>query len=196
MIDLKLSLKKSGFFRTQREQIPVDFQGAPLPWYCYSSIYFLEPRLKKDFKVFEYGAGNSSLWYGERVEKVVSVESNKKFALVTAEQAGPNITIIFECETERYINAILQSKNKFDIIVVDGPHKTASRFECVKIALSCLKDSGVIVLDNSNGILQKPIFPYLKELNFKYLDFYGLGPQSLIFWGTTIFYRDGNCLGI
>jgi hypothetical protein len=40
-------------------------------------MLFLQERLKKDMRVFEYGSGFSTLWLASRVRSVVSIETEE-----------------------------------------------------------------------------------------------------------------------
>lgn len=48
-----------------------------LPWMAFPAIRFLQSILQKDARVFEYGAGGSSLFFARQVEELVSVEHDK-----------------------------------------------------------------------------------------------------------------------
>jgi FkbM family methyltransferase len=48
-----------------------------LPWMPFPAIRFLQDIIGKDSRVFEYGAGGSSMFFGKRVEELVSVEHDK-----------------------------------------------------------------------------------------------------------------------
>jgi hypothetical protein len=61
-------------------QSQVDVLDNPIPWMPFAAIRFIENLLTKDAKVFEYGAGGSSLFFASRVQKVVAVEHNAEWA--------------------------------------------------------------------------------------------------------------------
>jgi hypothetical protein len=60
-------LKDDGWFRSCREQASVDANGNPIPWITYPAIEFLVKRINNQLSVFEYGCGNSTLWWASRV---------------------------------------------------------------------------------------------------------------------------------
>ncbi|MDF1550900.1 MAG: hypothetical protein P1P88_23960, partial [Bacteroidales bacterium] len=70
------------------------------------------------------------------------------------------------------------------------------RNNCVYNSVSSLTDDGVIIFDNSqrSQYLESQLF--LKENNFKRIDFKGLCPSVAHANTTTIFYRTNNCLDI
>lgn len=70
----RLFLDPSGWMRSKQEQAPLRADGAPLPWFTYGGIEFLQRVARGSDRVFEYGAGYSTLWWQEHVAEVCSVE--------------------------------------------------------------------------------------------------------------------------
>ncbi len=66
-------LHPSGYFN----DAPSDLAGNPLPWFSYPTISFLEDIIQKQWKVFEYGCGYSTLFWSGKCEKTVSVEHDE-----------------------------------------------------------------------------------------------------------------------
>ena len=60
-----------GWIRSATARRPVDVDGQPIPWMTYGLIRFLDKRLPASIDVFEYGAGNSTLWWSQRARSVV-----------------------------------------------------------------------------------------------------------------------------
>lgn len=56
-----------------------DGAGKPIPWYTYPAVDFLEKLVRPEWSVFEYGAGNSTLWWRERCKRVTSVEHDREW---------------------------------------------------------------------------------------------------------------------
>ena len=92
--------------------------------------------------------------------------------------------------TSKLINPA--NRRKFDIIVVDGRRRN----ECAIQSLSSLSGVGVFVWDNSERVRYAEGQQALIAHGFRRIDFAGRGPQLTRRWQTSIFYRDGNCLGI
>lgn len=174
-------LNTSGWLRSRRDGLPVDAEGNPIPWYTYPAIRFLEPRVRPEFSVFEYGAGNSTLWWAKRVAEVMSFEHSREWFDRISGSAPANASI--QCP-EDYISAPV---GQFDVIVIDG----IERPECARAALPALKPDGVFIWDNSE---EEPDFACLP--GFRRLDFWGFGPMLANEWCTSVLYRDDNCLGI
>ena len=66
-----------GWFNSFKSSKPVDKEGSPIPWFSYPAVEFLSKRLNNRMTVFEFGSGNSTLFFSDRVNQVVSVEHNK-----------------------------------------------------------------------------------------------------------------------
>ena len=126
----------------------VDAKGNPIPWLTYPAIEFLKKRIKKDFSVFEYGCGNSTLWWASRVKEVQSIEHDKEWYARIISKIPENVSIShIELEYGRnYSNKIKEFKNRFDIVVIDG----RDRVNCAMNCLDALKSDGVIIWDNSD----------------------------------------------
>lgn len=86
-------LIKTGWFESVRTKHAVNLEG-PVPWLTYPALRELESIVKPHFNVLEYGAGNSSLWWSQRVAQVVSVEHDPHWADYVRTRARPNNTII------------------------------------------------------------------------------------------------------
>ena len=57
-----------------------------LPWITFRAIQWLTRYLRPEMKVFEYGAGGSTLFLARRVRELVSVEHDETFHSVVAER--------------------------------------------------------------------------------------------------------------
>jgi len=73
----------------------VDNTG-PVPWITYPAMAFLKGIITSDLKVFEYGCGNSSLWWSNRVSSVISVEHSVAWAEVVSKRAPPQLRIVLK----------------------------------------------------------------------------------------------------
>ena len=67
-------LKQEGWLNSATKNMPIDTDGNEIPWFTYSAIRFIESRLKKDHTIFEFGSGNSTIWFSNRCAHVISVE--------------------------------------------------------------------------------------------------------------------------
>jgi hypothetical protein len=187
-------LRGVGWFESFRRRLPVDGGGEPLPWYTYPAIAFLQPRIGSAMAVFEYGSGQSTLWWSRRVERVVSCEHNRQWFERMRGQLPANVSYrLIELDPPGpYAQAIAEYAGQFDIIVIDGRQRIA----CCRNCLGSLKSGGVILWDNSERAEYAAGYDFLAAHDFRRLNFVGMGPSSAVGWETSIFYRQQNCLGI
>ncbi|MEM6641972.1 MAG: FkbM family methyltransferase [Bacteroidota bacterium] len=188
-------LKPKGWALSRALHRPVSREGEPLPWFTYASIFFLEPRISKDHKVFEFGSGHSTMYLSSKVADIVSVESEENFykEMKPKLDSIENVEYLYKSADQGLFSASINGfERSFDIIVVDG----ADRVNCAKNAVLKLKDNGVIIWDNSDRSEYNEGYELLERNGFRRIDFNGHGPIGYLEWCTSIFYRSENCLGI
>lgn len=188
-------LKASGWFKSVLGKSPIDSDGTPLPWYSYPCIHFLEKHIRTGslgITVFEYGSGNSTLWWANRTKQVVSVEDDKNWYDRVKKIMPENVTYTFAEGESEYVSSITRYPTKFDVVIVDGSH----REECIKVAKDALTELGVIIVDNSDWESLRSAIGKLTSTGFNELEFNGLGPCNGHPWSTTILYRSENFLKI
>ena len=181
----------SGWARSFREKAPVTKEGEPLPWYTYPAIRFLEGRVRKPMRVFEFGAGNSTRWWAERVAEVVSREHDRSWIdRIRRNLDRPNVRLEWQpVDSDAYVAA---PEGEYQIVVVDGRR----RVECARNSVQALSGDGVLIWDNSNRERYQEGFDFLAASGFRRLDFWGVVPGGVKEISTTIFYGEHNCLGI
>ena len=185
------ALVEEGWFRSFGEWRAIDRLGQPVPWYTYGCRHFLEPRLGDSMRVFEYGTGLSSLWFAKRVAEVVAVEHDEQWANLIRSEAPANCKVELAPDEEVYLKTI-QSHAPFDIVVIDGLHRSRSAM----VSIHNLATAGVLIWDNSDWPEFTVCFPALEKQGFKQIGFRGMGPINRQAWETSILYRRDNCLGI
>jgi hypothetical protein len=183
-----------GWFRSLKEKKPVDKDGRPIPWFSYPAIEFIESKLSDNLKVFEFGSGNSTIFFSNRVSSVFAVEHDYNWYNELRKFESEKLKIFFTQSDsfENYIKPLIVSNSVYDIIVVDG----LFRNECVKFSLKNLTEKGIIILDDSERIEYDDALNFLKENQFRRLDFWGIAPIVFHTKCTSIFYKDKNCLNI
>ena len=190
------ALKEDGWFVSYRRMASIDIQGDPIPWFTYPAIAFIECRLKSNMNVFEYGSGASTLWWAKRVATVVSCEHDLLWYRKISAQLPGNATVKHvELDGKgRYASTIQNYGKEFDLIVIDGPERVA----CAVNSLSALKDSGVIIWDDSQRDSDECAegFRFLEAHAFKRIEFVGHKPIIPNKSETAIFYRPDNIFGI
>lgn len=72
-------LRKSGWLESAEAKLSIR-GGAPIPWFTYGAIAFLERELTADLAMFEYGGGQSSRYWAGRLKRLVSVDHDPAFA--------------------------------------------------------------------------------------------------------------------
>lgn len=185
----------SGWLDSLGDSKPKDASGRPLPWYTYACVYFLESRLPPDLEVFEFGAGNSTLWWLERCRQLTSVEHNRQwFDYLNARFAGKGNTLLLRADVDdpSYTNAVAGFARPFDVIVIDG----RNRVQCALNSVERLTGRGVLIWDDCDRSRYRDGVQQLLARGFRKIDFFGLAPVSPRARSTAVFYRAGNCLGI
>lgn len=172
-----------GQWRSVKERMAVDASGEPIPWYTYPAIEYLSSFNFKSCDVFEFGSGNSSLYWAGRAQSVCSVEDNQEWFEVVSKTKRNNQVILHRDDEASYVNSILEQGKLFEIIVVDGNW----RYECVVEAIKSLKDGGMIVLDNSDRKIEKECAKIIRAQGFIQIDFSGFGPINNYSWTTSVF---------
>ncbi len=185
-------LQVRGWFRSFREGKAVDASGAALPWMTYAAIEFLEERAGRGLRVFEFGAGGSTLWWAARVHAVVSCELDRGWYQSLSQIAPANVQLVHAEPGVAYAEQVSRWPEKFDLIVIDAEERVA----CARRAVAALRPGGVIVWDNSEREADAEGYAHLLSLGFKELRFSGMGPINPYGWRTSIFYRAENCLGL
>ena len=191
---LKSQLLEDGWFKSFNTKRSIDRAGKPIPWNTYPYIKFIEPRLKKNFEVFEFGSGNSTLWYSGRVQNIISVENDKTWFEMISKKTPSNSEVVY-CSLEpagEYSKEVTRRDKKYHIIIIDG----RDRVNCIRHSIPFLTEDGVIVFDNSNLSIYNEGIKLLKEKGFKRIDFIGMSPVTAHSNYTSIFYKPGNCLDI
>jgi predicted O-methyltransferase YrrM len=142
--------------------------------------FFLD-NLKKEYSVFEWGSGESTLEIAGLVKRIVSVEHNETWYNTVKSTITDNIELHHVPQTvlhvdltdgtyeqyESYVNFIKNyKKGDFDVILIDG----RARLYCAMAAISvCTEDTLVFIHD----FLIPPIAgreTYLSALNYYKID--------------------------
>lgn len=178
---LKLLELDYGHIFTSRKCASIDKNGAPIPWYTYPAIEFLVQLDFTNNTVFEYGSGYSTLFWGGRSKKVISIEDNEEWYNKISENKSENINVELILDKDSYIKAIRNYDEKFSIIVIDGSY----RYECAKEAVGKLEPGGMIILDNSDWFVRTA--GLVRQANLIQIDMSGFGPINAYTWTTSFF---------
>ena len=180
MLDPKLSiLNRLGHFESNKKFSAVDYNGEPIPWITYPAFEFLSQLDWSALDIFEWGSGNSTLFYANRAAGVVSIDDKSKWTELVSGIA--NVQSVC-CGPDSYAEQIL-NYGVFDVIVIDG----IRRLSCSKLAYRHLKPGGMIVLDNSDWYVDA--LELLSDIRgLIRVDFSGFGPINNYAWTTSIFF--------
>ena len=179
-------LQKTGWIDSFKLRQPIDANREPLPWYTYPAIEYIKQLDFSDREVFEYGSGNSTIFWSKLAKRVVSIENNQKWYETIAKGVVENVEVRLIENDALYIQEILNHKS-FDVIVIDGSH----RLECARVAINKLKSGGIIILDNSDWHVKTA--KILRSNDLIQVDMTGLGPINPYTWTTSFFlHRDFN----
>jgi Methyltransferase domain len=187
-------LSEVGWFNALKTKSSVDQNSKPIPWVTYPFLDFINERLNRNLEVFEFGSGNSTLFFSRQVGQITSAEHNTKWYDYLIRKIPENVKLILtnSDNEEDYIGSLSNGNKKFDIIFIDGIH----RVTCCNISINFLNSQGVIILDDSERDEYKSGIEYIIKNGFKRIDFWGISPGYLFKKSTTIFYKDNNCLDI
>ena len=159
------------------------------PWLVYSATAHIAP-LVSGRRIFEFGSGMSTLWFAERCQEVVSVESNPEWYSSIANQTRTrdNVRVIYAESKAGYLASISQAGGKFDVILVDGLY----RRECVQLARLYLNPNGMAIVDNTDA--DPELSETVKTLfgDSKIRSFHGWAPGILHPNETTVVQRIPN----
>lgn len=200
VLRLLLSLRNTGYlvdigwFDAFKSRSSINKKSEPVPWVTYPFIDFIEKRLDKTLKVYEFGSGFSTLFYATRTHNITSVEHNLDWYKKMKSLAPSNAEIVFCAEDINglYSKSIGMKNEVYDVIIVDAN----DRINCTKQALSALSVKGVLVLDDSDRYEYEEAFDFMKKSGFKEITFWGISPGYFNRKATTVFYRTDNCLNI
>jgi hypothetical protein len=184
-----------------------------LPWITLPALELLRGKVSRATRVFEFGAGGSTLYFADHAREVVSVEHDPAWAekvraglrgdgnarvtvvppvpvpgLVSQDYTDPRryaSTAFPGASMEAYARAIdAYPDGHFDVILVDG----RARPSCFMHAVPKLARGGLIIVDNTERLY------YWDSLNefsrgLAMHDFPGPGPYAHAFTRTTAWER-------
>jgi len=172
---------------------PLDLE---IPWFSYSAVDFLRHFLLPHMSVFEYGSGGSTLFFGRRVNSVLSVEDNAAwFERVSNRLETESIRNVclklfpFDFknpegfEKSEYLRAI--EGRRFDVIIIDGSEEWIHvRPICFEKAERYVAPGGIIVVDDSWR------YPELRQKNCarRHQIFQSVGPCRPGVTSTDVFF--------
>lgn len=189
-----------------------------VPWVTFAAIKFLDQKLTKDMRVFEYGSGGSSIFFAERVKEVISIEHDKSWSQKVLEKIqthGYKNSQLRLVEPKEDLQVINKNASDIDSYISNDEIYIGKSFEdyaksideypagyfdvilidgrarpsCFKHAVTKVKEGGFLVLDNAEREYYSNIHKSLNNYHWKKYDFYGPGPYCFYFWQTCIWQK-------
>lgn len=211
-------LSQVGWRESAQNKMPT-CNGEPIPWYTYSAIEFLKTIVCKDHKLFEFGAGCSTLFWEPLVKELVTVEHDPDYVeYVESRLAGDGVVLFSDSDehdksSERFLSDHLagiaieapvtaqiadEGFSSYALKLLDYEKDYfdiivvdgVARTLCILLAINHFSDAGIIVLDNSERDDSRGAISILKSNGFRRIDFWGLGPVNPYGWCTSVFFRD------
>jgi hypothetical protein len=167
-----------------------DMVSMDMAWWSYPAMRRVDEFLsgRPNARIFEYGAGASTLWLAKRAAQVDSVEHDTRWAESVREMLadGPgNVKLHAVPPTSAtadsvvrsgrvghtdldfgdYVSAIDEVGGPFDLIVVDG----RARVDAFRRSLDHLADGGVVVFDNIKRKRYWDVISVMPGLRFELL---------------------------
>ncbi|TJZ62076.1 FkbM family methyltransferase [Sphingobacterium olei] len=190
---IKGYLFEKGWNRSYIKRQSITNEGQVIPWLTYSFLDFIEKRLSNELIFFEFGSGNSTLYFSKHVKNIYSIEHDKFWFETIKSDIPKNVTLNYvSIENGEYEATPLRQNVHYDIILIDG----RNRVSCIKNAVQRLTKSGVIIFDDSERAKYAEIFPLMESLGFKHIPFTGIAIGAIHGKTTSLFYRSNNCLGV
>jgi hypothetical protein len=203
-------------------QLSLDSKSTPLndemPWMPFSAIQFLEKVVAKDMRIYEYGSGGSTVFFGKKAKEVFSTEHDSEwkhnveeylrkynFSNCTINLVEPNSNCnvhrksiedpdSYISDDSRYVE---QSFEDYAASIDKYPHNYfdivlidgRARPSCFKHSVSKVKSNGFIILDNAERSYYSYIHKCLNNKFWKKYRFYGPGSHAYLFWETCFWQK-------
>ncbi len=189
----KIFTEGYGFKGSMNLNLPIDVNGEAIPLYSYPAIEYIKSLDFSEKEIFEFGAGNSTIFWSKIAKNVTSIENNQDWLKNIQEklkcQNRSNYILEFKKE-EEYRNFILKNNKKYDVIIIDC---NENRLKCAKNTIKSIKEDGLIILDNSDWFPNSAKL-IKDELDFIQIDFYGFRPSKHNTSVTSLFFSRNSQL--
>jgi predicted O-methyltransferase YrrM len=151
--------KSKNMFKTPNEIQYVDEScGLILPWYTKPCLDYLLTLNYKNWEIFEWGGGCSTVWYASKCIHVDTLENDSAWANEIIQYLNNNKIINYSMHTIDvppsantdhpnkldYLQYISSLNKNWDCIIIDGSYRN----EALAISMSYIKPGGLIIFDN------------------------------------------------
>ncbi len=171
-----------GQYVSMRRRESIDAARNPIPWYTYPALAYLDQIDFSRSVVFEYGSGNSTLYWARRCKRIVSVEHDPAWHATVHGQCPANVEHRLIPDATAYAAAIREYEHEFDVVIIDG----IARYECARMAVDKLAGSGILILDNADR--ESDTAAFLRSTDLLEVDMTGFGPINNYPWTTSLFF--------
>jgi hypothetical protein len=169
------------------------------PWYTPKANQFLEKKIKNINRIFEFGSGNSSIWFAERTKEYIAVENDSSwYTQVTKKLKEKNLintNLLFVPPDKNKTDFDWEKDWPYFKILKHSPDKPEFRhymytidqypdnhFDCIVIdgherigcllhALPKLSENGMIIFDDSSREKFQKVFSLLSDWHSKIFTF-------------------------
>jgi hypothetical protein len=180
-------LRQQGWQRSTNQRRSLAQAGSAIPWYTYPAIEWLQLWLRPTDRVFEYGCGQSTLWYAGRVASVRAVDHDADWLSRVQAEAPDNVSLVHALEEAHYASrGTASGAGYYDVVAIDGRFRVA----CAAPAIAAVKHTGIVILDNSDRPAYAAIHARLASAGFARIDFSGMPAGAGFFTTTSVYFRD------
>lgn len=172
-----------GYKLSVRRHEPLDAAGREIPWITYPALEYLKQLDFSAKSVFEFGAGNSTIYWSRQAARVTSVESSRQWFERVRPRLGANCELHLVEDLQRYPRFITEQDGEFDVVVIDGMERRA----CAREAVKKLRRGGMILLDNSDW--HSGAAAVLRGSGLIEVDMTGFGPIAGFTTTTSFFFH-------
>lgn len=158
--------------------------GNAIPWITYPALEFLSQFDFSCSHIYEFGSGNSTLFWADRFKSVTSVETEKDWYERVSSLKPPNVKLSYFDKADDFSTSILKEEGCFDVIFIDS---IRYRYEVTRHSIEKLNVGGIIIFDNADWYPNSS--KVLRDEGFFEIDFHGFGPINGYAWTTSIFFK-------
>ena len=155
--------------------------GQPVPWITYPAAAYLDRLDLRGARMFEFGAGASTLYWQSRVKEIVSVENDPAWVALLGPQLDSGVVTLRLATDEESYTASVNDGGPWDVVVIDG----FARHRAAQHAVKCLAPGAIVVVDNTDWFVDAA--RVLREAGLQQIDFAGPGPTKAYQWTTSVF---------
>lgn len=189
---LNFSLR-TGHFRSAIAQKCMDAKGRPLPYYTYPAIRYLSEIDFSECDILEFGGGQSTFWWDERSKSVLTLEEDEAWSNYVAIGVTQKTKVVYT--TSPYHSRSTVRDRRFDVAIVDAGSgdQVNGREINMKTAIEVVRETGLIVVDNSNAGYSGDVGGIGSRAGFRRIDFIGFSGGTIREYCTSIFLKPQTC---